>query len=64
MKTEVHVNLVTLIDDLRGVGRVRVFGSRAQLQEFTHKTRKFFPLDCAKKSDLLKVLLRELKEHR
>jgi len=58
LKTEVHVNLITLIDDLRGVGRVRVFGSRVQLQEFTQRTGKFFPLRIAKDDDLLKVLLR------
>jgi hypothetical protein len=57
----VHVNLITLIDDLRGVGRVRVFGSRVQLQEFTQRTGNFFPLGIAKDDDLLKVLLRWVK---
>jgi len=57
----VHVNLITLIDDLRGVGRVRVFGSRVQLQEFTQRKGNFFPLGIAKDDDLLKVLLRWVK---
>jgi len=58
----VHVNLITLIDDLRGVGQVQVFESRVELIEYTRKKGKYFPLECAKNEDLLKVLLRLLKK--
>lgn len=55
-----HVNLISLIDDLRGVGQVEVFGSRAELQEYTQRTGKYFPREGLKEKDLLKILLRVL----
>lgn len=56
-----HVNLIDLIDDLRGVGHVRVFGSSVQLQEYTQENGTFFPRKGAKERELLRILLRWLQ---
>ena len=55
-----HVNLIDLIDHLRGHERPVLFPSQAALREYTLREQKFFPLENAKADSLLKVLLRSM----
>lgn len=58
----VHVNLVDLIDRLRGRGLAELFRSQAALRQYTQRTGKYFPLEDAKGESLLKVLLRQVRK--
>jgi len=60
LSTEVHVNLIDLLDSRRRGTKVKIFKTRAELISYTIVTRKFFPKDRAKKDGLLKILLREI----
>ncbi|MCJ1369634.1 hypothetical protein MMC20_000846 [Loxospora ochrophaea] len=59
----VHINLIDLVDRYRSDadGRVTRFPSRQALKDYTRTTGKYFPLDEAKESGIVKILLREIK---
>lgn len=50
--------MIDLVDSLRGVGNVRIFGDLADLQDYTTRNKKWFPKDIAKDRKELAALLR------
>ncbi|KIL67993.1 hypothetical protein M378DRAFT_159246 [Amanita muscaria Koide BX008] len=55
-----HVNLVDFIDT-RTTGRpIKKFRTAQGLRDYTNETEKYFPLESAKESGVLKYLLRQI----
>lgn len=61
LKTNVHVNIIDLMDSRRWGTVVTTFRSRKALVEYTRSSEKTFPLRQAKKDELLEILLRHIR---
>ncbi|KAL8797659.1 MAG: hypothetical protein Q9195_000011 [Heterodermia aff. obscurata] len=59
---KVHVNLIDLIDSRRRTTNVpvRIFPNSRALADYTNDTKKYFPLEAAKRDSLKKILLRHI----
>ncbi|MCJ1428354.1 hypothetical protein MMC29_006263 [Sticta canariensis] len=61
LKTDVHVNIIDLIDSRRLGTEVTTFRSHEALVKYTRSSSKYFPLNRAKADELKKVLLRHIQ---
>ena len=58
--SNIHVNIIDLLDSRRQGTPVKLFKTRQKLVSYTVKTEKIFPKNKAKENVLLKVFLREI----
>lgn len=56
----IHVNIVDFVDSERTGEPVHIFGSVGKLAKYTWENGKVFPKKGAKRSNLLRFLLRRL----
>ncbi|KAL8908426.1 MAG: hypothetical protein Q9207_000845 [Kuettlingeria erythrocarpa] len=60
----VHVNIHDLLDARRLRAPVQTFPTASALAQYTRETRRYFPLDEAKRESLIKILLKHIHRER